>query len=208
MEIVRTKLRKFRLNRELVRFASEAGVVGIMVKKLSRVVLYLTFMVFFTISTVYVAQEQDLFHMASNLRSQIADAEFEEADSYVKKTFWDIETIGEVQQWMRGPLARSLYTGASLWVENYAAETSPFPGTVFGFNRMVGGVRISQLRMKADQSLSCPYAPSNWKSSGFNGSEVSLMPCVGVYGDFDVSEEEKEAFGFLPFENGSVSTIP
>jgi len=60
--------------------------------------------------------------MASNLKGQLVGTEFEMQDSGTKKTFADVETIAEVNQWLRGPFARTLFSGSSLWVEEYASS--------------------------------------------------------------------------------------
>ena len=62
------------------------------------------------------------------------DTELLQQDSFVDKTYRDVATIEELQQWMRGPFHRTLFTSGT-----YAGGARAVPGTIFGADYIIGG---------------------------------------------------------------------
>lgn len=109
-----------------------------------------------------------------------------------------------MHQWLRGPFARTLYSGSTLWVENYVETPNPRPGAIYGFNSIVGGVRVAQLRMELQAPDSCTRVLSKLfrssatsslgeleqnstivdASTGTDLLQTSGALCVGVDGDY------------------------
>lgn len=187
--------RAFRQYRERKRLKFQGLIDGNKLKRIKQIqktrgrlrdiLLFVVFLFFLTLASVGTFQDQDIFNLTRNLEEVLFEEEFEESMAHVRKNFHDIVTIQEMHQWMAGPLLNALYAGES-W---NGTDHNPYPGRLFGASYvLMGGVRITQLRVKERECVRGPVAQINfgrWPVRCFGDSE----------GSFDMSVESTEPFG-------------
>jgi len=107
---------------------------------------FVFFMVVFLIVTAYNQGNTETFYFGDRMRDAIIDGEFMsvEMPKYVK-TYLDISEYSDIWQFLEGPLIQTLYP--SRWY-NGVPYTADELGYVLTNNRLLGGVRIRQLRVK------------------------------------------------------------
>mmetsp|Transcript_9536 Transcript_9536/g.33511 ORF Transcript_9536/g.33511 Transcript_9536/m.33511 type:complete len:678 (-) Transcript_9536:100-2133(-) len=152
---------------------------------LREIFFFVIFLGCFTSSAVLEVQDDDIFYYGNNVKGQLTTQEFFEEDSHVVKTFEEIRTVEEWYQWAHGPLLNTLYTSGT-WA---GGDEAPFPGYVFGIHKLVGGVRIGQLRVKKNDV--CPDAVE------FAYREGGHKCYGGAKGEFTLDDEDKRDFGDL-----------
>lgn len=172
------------------------------------IIVYLLFCLFVILSSVTSRQDQDYFWAANAMQSQIVSQEFPKQYSDWVKSFQDVETLEDVYVWMSGPMHTTLYEEDATWwgafppngASNSSAERE---GLFFGTNRLIGGVRVSQLRSRerADECVSLAVlAPSSSIRCFAHDSEV-----------FTPDDETTDAAGFpvplYPFEGSNQSLM-
>lgn len=113
------------------------------------------------LSTVLVVDNHNAgdFFVGSLLRERLVEAEF--ASGGVAHTFHTVTTLREIYDYFRGPLLAALYVGLN--VRSYAGspltsvdegmshhEDLPSARLINGYNRLLGRVRIQQVRVRQD----------------------------------------------------------
>ena len=112
-------------------------------KKLKRELMYFVLFVTLFIYVLYARRTViDAFYMQQAISTAFVDEAF---GDYNEKTFDDIATAGEMFDWMDGPLKEGLFPE-----EMYNGQPVPDDrlGYVMGYNKVVGKVRLRQLRVK------------------------------------------------------------
>jgi hypothetical protein len=173
--------------------------------------VYLVFMAFFTLLTTRGLTDRSVFLMHEQLENQLTRVEFKPAHAHVRKTFGDIATVQEFYQWLQGPFVDAAFSVQTFDGDADAAWTSsasgaggqPAPYLLGGYNRLLGAVRISQLRskpfdctgqLKGQLATAAPgqAAPPRFTCYG-ESSEYSAD-----YGTFTTASEDTAAFGAMP----------
>jgi hypothetical protein len=122
------------------------------------------FVLLFSLS--WLDRGSDPFWISRGIESQAVKMEFLPADvPNTAKTFEDIETVLELQQWMQGPMLETFF-GKSTFdgktdirfpnsdgVRSKSGRSAGVAmqdnnGFILGFNKIIGSVRIAQLRSK------------------------------------------------------------
>ena len=112
-------------------------------KKLKRELMYFVLFVTLFIYVLYARRTViSAFYMQQAISTAFVDEAF---GDYNEKTFDDIATAGEMFDWMDGPLKEGLFPE-----EMYNGQPVPDDrlGYVMGYNKVVGKVRLRQLRVK------------------------------------------------------------
>ena len=112
-------------------------------------VFYVLFLVFLCWSVVLQTQRsRDVYFLSHLVDDKLMEEEFGADDApNVKKVFEDIGEVTEFWQWLRGPLAGTLSNPD--WRSEREVE-GPGTGFIHGHNRLVGPVRLRQLRVRKD----------------------------------------------------------
>jgi hypothetical protein len=112
--------------------------------------------VFVSLFTVYIlyGHNADAYWIARGITTQIIEMEFMEEDSPVfNKAFMDIATVQEFEQWLHGPMLETFFGRNTFDGHSTVRPDSDLPygngGFVLGYNKIIGSVRISQLRSTA-----------------------------------------------------------
>ena len=72
--------------------------------RVNSIIVYILFLMAHFYSTIWPLSEGDNYHFVNNLKGQLADVEFNTIDSPTwGKSFTDIATMQETNQWLRGP---------------------------------------------------------------------------------------------------------
>jgi hypothetical protein len=139
------------------------------------IVLYLTFLLFYSTYTLRGLTDDNIFFFGENIKGQFAGVEFLEHHSpTMGKTFADIGTVDELYQWMQGPLLFSAFSEHT-FDGNYG--TMP-PGNILGHGKILGAVRISQVRSTKHECNA--HVPSvlaenfTWECYGWDDGSFSL----------------------------------
>jgi hypothetical protein len=150
------------------------------------IVLYLTFLVFYSTYTLRGLTDDNIFFFGENIKGQFAGVEFLEHHSpTMGKTFEDIGTVDELYQWMQGPL---LFSAFSEHTFDGNPGTTP-PGLILGHGKILGAVRISQVRAQKHECNS--HVPSVL-------AENFTWECYGDdSGTFSLSVEDTDDFGMF-----------
>ncbi|KDO30717.1 hypothetical protein SPRG_04619 [Saprolegnia parasitica CBS 223.65] len=98
-------------------------------------VCYLTFLVVFGIVTVYNRGTSSMFYYSDSVARAVGDTSFPSGDdSNVDISLAGVETLGDVWNWLQGPVANTFF------------PTTASP--VLGANQVIGNVRLRQVRVK------------------------------------------------------------
>lgn len=179
--IIRSRIRKL-FNAQVIRRIKRQNDIG---GKVKEICIYLWFLLFFTLSSIVIVQNQDIFHFGNHIREQLVEKEFSFEHSHVRKTFQDIATWEEFYQWMEGPFYQTLYTGATM----DGGPDNEYPGYVFGTNRLVGAVRLGTLR-------AAPRACDHLQMPVTENSVTRPLTCYGdANGNVNDETESKEDYG-------------
>jgi hypothetical protein len=162
---------------------------------LKSVCVYFLFMFFFMLQTSRQLDNEDIYYFGSNLKEQFMGNEFnvENVPNWAK-TFEDVNTVEDAHFWMLGPLLGSVYSpstfdGRSDW---HFSEGKP-QGELLGYNKILGGIRISQLRSNT-------YDCSSSIHSALKDNGNYTFRCFGKKGGtrpgfFDEETENRSDFG-------------
>ncbi|TYZ58073.1 hypothetical protein PybrP1_010725 [[Pythium] brassicae (nom. inval.)] len=152
--------------------------------KIRELLLHAVFLYFYSTSTSTDYSRERLFRFASSPVSQYAATEFEAPSSPVApaelKSLYRIASATELFAWLKGPFLALSYPH-----ENSA------DALVFQNSRVVGGIRLGQLR--ATRSNCVTRVTSYF---GSLSAESSPLYCYGTtHGDFGASAESVQSFG-------------
>jgi hypothetical protein len=168
------------------------------------------FMVFYVFMMARGLNNSSYYEFANAVRGQISEVEFREEHSPVlPKTFDDVSTVQELYHWMEGPLVHTVassdtFDGARpTESETQQGRALPTKGSVLGYSKILGGVRIAQIRArKRDCDQDVPPAlqgvGSKWDCYGkyYTGFEFGNR-------QFDLGEESTETYGSLSWPDTS-----
>jgi hypothetical protein len=158
--------------------------------------------VFLFIFTVWSAQHvksSGAFWLTQGISSQAVEQEFRTEDAPTwGKSFQDVATVQELYQALHGPILNT-YFSRTTWdgVSTLHSRSDPSQGNysygnggfVLGFNKIIGSVRISQLR---DHPHTCDL-PKILKHDYADSFE---WPCYRDHSKrFDMESEDFEPFG-------------
>ena len=162
---------------------------------LKGVLIYFVFMFAFMLSTSRGLNNEDIYYLGANLKGQFTGNEFnvENVPNWAK-TFEDINTVEDAHFWMLGPLlgstwSASTFDGRQDW---HWSEGKP-QGELLGYNKILGGVRISQLRSNrydCSDGVHPKLADGNNYTFRCYGRSTGERP-----GFFDEATENRSDFG-------------
>ncbi|KAF0698658.1 Aste57867_10752 [Aphanomyces stellatus] len=152
---------------------------------------YLMFLALFIVVTVDVSgsyKPDSPYLVTAMLNAQLREKPFLYADVRVKKTFEDIKTVLELHQYLTGPFYESVFGGASFdGDESYpVGDRFALRGFVGGTGRILGPIRIGQIRVKAEVC------------GGVMASVPGLFPnnSIKCFDEYSASTESTETFGY------------
>uniref|UniRef100_K3WIL2 Uncharacterized protein n=1 Tax=Globisporangium ultimum (strain ATCC 200006 / CBS 805.95 / DAOM BR144) TaxID=431595 RepID=K3WIL2_GLOUD len=163
--------------------------------KIRELVLHAVFLYFYTVNTHFDVANEQLFRFTN---APYLNADFKTADADVKQ-FYGIASAEELFAWLRGPFLRLSYPQASSTSASSSVHESD---VVFQNSRVVGGIRIGQLRVKQSN---CTSRITSYFSSALTESSPrattsndSWLYCYGSQrGEYRNSAEyeSRESFG-------------
>ena len=167
--------------------------------------IFIFFLVFFTYASLAGRVESDVFFFQSKVSGALRQSEFLHADKPgAPVTFETMQTVDDVYSFLEGPLYETLWTAesfdgdesfpppASYTVQGGSAPAVNMRGTVLGQSLLLGGVRLSQLRVRGETCL----APAAFTMP------ASANVC---YPPFSQSASDSAPFGLLAAEQFSVA---
>jgi len=101
---------------------------------------------------------RDVYFLSHLMEDKLFFEEFEVDDSHVKKIFFDIGEVTEFWQWLQGPLASTIANPD--W--DSERDAVPASGFIHGHNRMLGPVRLRQVRASCGVGLGTEGVCSVW----------------------------------------------
>jgi hypothetical protein len=160
------------------------------------IIIYLVFMSFFTVSTLRGLLDTDIFYFGANLKGQFTGVEFLEAHSpSVGKTFEDIGTVEEFNQWLMGPFVASAFSSHTFDGDpEWGFQGGKPGGYALGYGKILGAIRISQLRAEPkgcnDQVPPTLVKSHNWtcygsSSMGFFDPALEAVDAYGMYSEWE-----------------------
>eukprot|EP00937_MAST-01D_sp_MAST-1D-sp2_P002744 g2744.t1 len=177
-------------------------------KAVKELVLYMLFMIFFTVTTTrYVGTETGnaVYQFGNGLRDQLTGVEVHSSHSpSFGKTFFDVATAQELYHWMMNPLSAVLFSQNTFDGEwDTSNATGPVagglepPGHVLGNAKIIGAVRVGQLRSK---TIDCgkKQVPAELESLKFTCYGDLTFSCPGeflAHGNEFCDNESVEPFG-------------
>jgi len=155
-------------------------------KSLRSIVIYLAFLILFTLETARGLNDSDIYRTGNNFVSQLASVEIPQRFSHVRKTYRDIATIADLNDWLRGPFVSAVFSTKT--VDGHA-DSASLAGSPLGYNKILGAVRVAQLRASEyDCTESMP--PDLARRGG-----SYRWTCYGDKGQFSSATEAREPFG-------------
>jgi hypothetical protein len=121
-------------------------------KEIKEIVVYIFFMIFFTLSTTKGLTDGDFYYFGANLKEQLTGVEMRQEHSPVfDKTFTDVATVEEWYHWMQGALLHTVFTPNTFDADQGFAfqNGNSRRGYTLGHGKFLGPIRISQLRSQA-----------------------------------------------------------
>ena len=116
-------------------------------RRLQNLVVYLVFVAAYTYSTVTPISSEDIFWFQENLKDQFTTVEFlPEHSPTFGKTFTDVSTVQEWNQWLLGPFLGTAYSTNTFGGD--PGDPFDLARHVLGYGRKLGGIRIGQLRTR------------------------------------------------------------
>jgi hypothetical protein len=156
--------------------------------------------VMFTIYALSNLGGGDQYYVSSKLLGQAIGGEMLPADEPAwKKTFEDVETVQEFGHWLRGGFMNTFFSKNTFDYEEYDTLPKGYTqdsngGYVLGYNKIIGGIRIAQLRVKP---RGCNGMPPQFMAAMPAADRGFQTPVC--YGDsqshFTEAVENKTAFG-------------
>jgi hypothetical protein len=141
-------------------------------KQVSEALQYLVFLACVSVTVLLSRVDADIFYFMDHVSEQLQGVEFNYEDAHIKKTFRDVATVTELHQWMRGPLYKALWTASTFDGVEFnsippmvGGTLQNKPGYILGQSRLMGGVRIGQVRVnpmacQTPSAIKFPSAPT------------------------------------------------
>ena len=148
--------------------------------------IYLAFLILFTFETARGLNDSDIYRTGNNFVSQLVSVEIPQRFSHVRKTYRDITTIQDLNEWLRGPFVSAVFSTKT--VDGHA-DSASLAGSPLGYNKILGAVRVAQLR--ASEYDCTESMPRDLARQG--GSY--RWTCYGDRGQFSAATEAREPFG-------------
>jgi hypothetical protein len=170
--------------------------------KIRDIALHVVFLVVYTVSCHYGYSSEHLYRLV-----HATTRAYQAPTVNGTNAFDAIATPQDLYAWLRGPFLSATYPSA--WLSPSSPQTDHPQLT----NRVVGAVRIGQLRVKRGNCTFrvATYAPAAWADDANTTHDVT---CYGTssLGEFSIDDEATETFGLgpwsFPFEglNGTNTT--
>lgn len=150
---------------------------------------YAIFLALFLTVTIQSRNDQAIFrtvHIVSEtLRGEVVATGFGNGVLDPSLKFDSLGTVADVHAWLTGPLVDLMYTGATF------DDGTDTPGMLFGTHYIVGGLRLSQVRVEAQPCDGLPPALVEGNASAL------------CYLDIDDGTESQSSFLGMPFERSA-----
>eukprot|EP00949_MAST-11_sp_MAST-11-sp1_P000021 g21.t1 len=154
--------------------------------KMRSICVYFVFLAVFTVGFLAPFQNEDKYHFLNNLRTQFSHVEFDEEDSPTwGKTMDDVATVNEMYQWLKGPFLAAAYGKGT-----YDGQMNT-TGYILGYGRVVGGIRIGQIRAK---ERPCHDNMEHYFFVSGKRPDIQPVTCYGNPG-LNPNDESKESYG-------------
>jgi hypothetical protein len=116
-------------------------------KHIHAIFVYLTFIIFYVLSTSESFASHNCFYFVDALKSQFTGVEMrEEFSPTFDKSFPDIATVEELLHWFQSGFQHSAFSPNTFDSSDRGAGMKP--GYTLGPNKIIGAIRVSQLRFK------------------------------------------------------------
>jgi hypothetical protein len=158
---------------------------------------YLIFLSFFIVLNARSLFHSEYYYFEEAVAGQIAGVEMQEVHSPTfDKTFVEVATAQEFYHFLFGPFVHTIFTADTFdghW-DSYKKNPDGRPtGQMLGYGRLLGGVRIGQIRAK---SRDCEVPPElHGESFSYNCYGKSYLGFQMLNSVFDVAEEDPSDFG-------------
>jgi hypothetical protein len=138
-------------------------------RAMNAILVYIVFIIVYVCSTSESIASRSIFFFSDALKSQFLGVEMkEEFSPSFDKTFADIATVEELYHWLQSGFSHSAFSPHTFnGIDLGAGRMSP--GYTLGPNKIVGAVRISQVRKKRGP---CTESPSEL---GLNGHQFYCL---------------------------------
>eukprot|EP00937_MAST-01D_sp_MAST-1D-sp2_P006690 g6690.t1 len=171
-------------------------------KKVMEAMHYVAFLTLFTVVALWdrgVFGGMQQFQINRAIADHLFDTEFDADVAHVRKTFKDVGSLGELHDWLEGPLYETLYTRNSFdeLPLNATALPQPLHPTVLGHAVVVGAVRVSQVRGLVSEPRNC-HLPAAFKFVTAAGEALTppeQWSCQDRSTPSDVAKEARAPFG-------------
>ena len=145
-------------------------------------VLYLLFVVTFTVVAVSTRDWRFGYRYGEAMKSTLLETEFDTADTEIYKTFHDVTTLTDVWWYLQGPLIGALYSETSYTGQPLPPERLRF---VNDNNKLLGKVRLQQVRVAPN--VGCRVA--DWAAS--NSSAAYVSECYPEWSEVRFSRHDR-----------------
>ena len=163
--------------------------------RINSIVVYVFFLAAHFFGVISPLSEDYNFHFVNNLKGQLGEVEFNEADSPTwGKNFFHMATVQELHQWLDGPF-KTFMASAGTYDGDIVDPKFDTRSYALGFGRIVGGVKISQIRSKRAGSKECSDRMMFTFGTSLNGAQgISDVVCYEIL-DAALENEDRESFG-------------
>jgi hypothetical protein len=190
-------------------------------KEVKEIFIYILFMICFTMYTVRGTLDANVFYFGEQLKGQLFGVEMKaEHSPTFGKNFNDVATVEEWYHWMLGPMSHTAFLvnnfdginvpeGAMIgpngteYVNSYKKFyngngecNSHTCGYTLGYGKIIGGIRISQLRSELHECNAHVYSVLSANHTFMcTGSADNSVTAPVPYGAFNLLSETKEPYG-------------
>lgn len=173
--------------------------------RVNSIIVYCIFLAFHFFGVISPLSEDDNFHFVNNLRGQLGEVEFNEADSPTwGKNFFAMATVQEMHHWFQGPF-KTFLASAGTYDGDVISPKTNTRSYALGFGRIVGGVKVSQIRSRHSSQADCANKMRFiFGSSLDNAPGISNIVCYERL-DPSLANEDRDDFG--PPANSPASTL-
>ena len=168
------------------------------------ILIYTIFLFFFSQSTNGQLNDPAFYQFSAALRNQV----IEMPTTSSGKTFSTLSNIQDFYDWFEGPFVGAVYPNY-VQVGNRTSNHKSEDGMIQGYNYVLGGIRVGQLRSKkvdcSARALSTLRDPSSMLESFRN---ISVFCYGSNFQTFDVErEEDQRSFGSVQSNNNSDDNV-